>query len=508
MTTTPIVEEVWKACDLRGVYPGSITPALFRSVGGAIGTILVPGARVLVAGDNRLSTPGLMQALSEGLAAAGAGVRNAGHIPTPLAYFAARHTRADAVLMVTASHNPPQYNGLKLMLNSVPTTPEELGRIRALSEAGCFRQAQGNVERVDLRAEYLKTMLKRWRHLRGGGAQRVVLDAGNGIWSELAPVLFTDLGFDARCISCVSDGSFPDRPPDCARASNLVRLSQAVREHRNAIGVAWDGDGDRVAFVDEDGLYVTPDEIALLLVRSALTGDPIARDPIARDAGAGPHRSAEAGNGEARNGETGDGEIGTAKIGGATRRVVIDVKCSDLVRGEVVRCGGEPVIARTGHAFMRGRMVDERARLGLDACGHYFFAELDGGDDGVFAALSVLEAVESSGKTLRALRRELPRIFSAPEFRIPAALLPFAELRGRLRAAFPDAETSQVDGLRLLMADGVVLARESGTEPVLSLRIEGFTQESFEGIVERCAAFLPTLGQLLRVGLEEAPHPI
>jgi len=453
-----LVDDVWKACDLRGVYPDAASPGLFENVGSAIGTMLAPGSRVLIAGDYRLSTSELKAALTRGLVRAGVHLLDAGRGPTPLAYFAGRQLGADAVLMITASHNAACYNGLKLMLGAIPMTPGLMTEIRKLTESGMFRKEDGRLENVDLRPVYLRTMLTRWKNLQGRPKQRVVIDAGNGAWSEMAPVIFRDLGFETVCISCNIDGRFPDRSPDCARAANLAGLRAAVRNHPNAVGVAWDGDGDRVAFVDEDGECITHDEVAILFARSALKA-------IDRQTGG---------------------------------KIVIDIKCSDAVRRAVLDGGGEPLIERTGHAFMRGRMVAEDALLGLDACGHYFFRELNGGDDGLFAALHLLNLMRRDGGSLRELRKTTPSIYSTPELRIPAAELSFAEAKRALLGAFPTAEMTDFDGLRLMVANGVVLIRESGTEPVLSLRIEGFEHSSYQHILRQTTACLPVLTQFLR----------
>jgi phosphomannomutase / phosphoglucomutase len=459
------LSDAWKPCDLRGVFPGAISPALFREIGSAVGTLLPTAPRVVVAGDFRLSTPQLKSALTQGLIQTGALVFDAGQGPTPLAYYAAEQMNADAVLIVTASHNPAAHNGLKLMLGSVPTTPQRLMEIRELVESRRFRSGEGSMECINLRVHYMKAMLKRWRHLQGKMRRRVVLDAGNGAWSELAPVIFSDLGFESVCISCVIDGHFPDRSPDCARASNLWRLRDAVREHSQAIGIAWDGDGDRVAFVDEDGSYVSPDEIAILLAQASL---------------AASERNAD-----------------------IERKIVVDVKCADVVRQAVLQGGGVPLLERTGHAFMRGRMVDEDAALGLDACGHYFFRELNGGDDGLFAAFYLLNVLNDYGGSLRDLRRNLPSIFCTPELRFSAAQLPFAQAADALTRAFPSARAVEIDGLRLLLDDGVVLIRESGTESVLSLRIEGFDRPSYERILAHSLLSLPAVAGLLQRELEE-----
>ena len=467
MTSPSILaEDAWKPCDLRGRYPDAVSPDLFHSIGGAIGTMLSPSARVVVAGDFRLSTPELKSALIDGLMHSGVCVLDAGQGPTPLAYFAAQRLEADAVLIVTASHNPPEDNGLKLMLGSVPTHPQQLLEIRRLAESRAFRLGRGSMKCVDPRQLYMRTMLERWESLRQGEPGRVVLDAGNGAWSEMAPTIFRSLSFSATCISCVVDGTFPDRPSDCASASNLSRLSSVVREQRNAIGVAWDGDGDRVAFVDEAGRYVSPDEIAILFVRALLCQEESQRI--------------------------------------ANRKIVVDVKCSDIVRRSILQHGGTPLLERTGHAFMRSCMVAQEALLGLDACGHYFYRELHGGDDGLFAALMLLSLVRASGCTLAELRRSLPPIFGTPEIRIPSAALSYVEASAALRSAFPNARVEHLDGLRFVMVDGIVLLRQSGTEPVLSLRIEGFDGESYEHILAQCLECLPQAAPQLRSATIEA----
>ena len=453
---SPLANDAWKPCDVRGVFPDAVSPALFRRIGGAVATLLPPAANVVVAGDYRISTPELKRALIEGLTQSGATVLDTGQGPTPYAYFATRRRQADAVLIVTASHNPPAHNGLKIMLGSAPMTPQQLSRIRTLVEGTDLRPGKGNIELIDLRAQYLGTMLQRWESLHDGGSLRVVLDAGNGAWSELAPPVFRRLGFEVSCLSCTIDGTFPDRPADCTRAENLTRLRSAVLELRGAIGIAWDGDGDRAAFVDEDGGYVSPDEIAILLARHVLSD--------------------------------------TSRSNG---KVVVDLKHSDTVRRAVLEAGGIPLLERTGHAFMRSRMVAEHALLGLDACGHYFFQELDGGDDGLFSALYLLDVVRRNKCSLRDLRRSLPSIFSTPELRIPASVLGFVEATQALQSAFPSAAAMHVDGLRLLLSDGIVLIRESGTEPVLSLRIEGFDQPGYHRIRERCLSSLPALAGYL-----------
>ena len=467
-TNAPPITDPWKPCDLRGIYPHEISPELFQDIGGAIGTVVSAGARVVVGGDFRLSTPELKEALIQGLLPTGVTVSDMGQAATPVAYFTAGKLGADAVLIVTASHNPPAHNGLKLMIGGMATTPGQLLQIRAVTAKREFRKGHGRYECVNLQPLYQEMLLKRWGHLAGRRFARVVLDAGNGAMSEIAPQIFSELGYQIECISCVTDGRFPDRSSDCSRPSNLARLRSAVVQQPNSLGIAWDGDGDRVAFVDEAGRHVSTDEISILLAREVL------RERNAR---------------------------GTDQQG---NKIVVDIKFSDLVQREIGANGGTPLLERSGHAFMRGRMNSEGALLGLDACGHYFFRELEGGDDGLFSALFFVDLLKKNRMPLTELRRTIPPVFGTPELRIPVDRIGYAAALGRLRAAFPRARTMEVDGLRLMMDDGVVLIRESGTEPMLSLRIEGFDQPSFERLVEQCLASLPEAEQTLRRQINES----
>jgi phosphomannomutase len=449
-------ETPWKPCDLRGVYPNAVSEDLFRRVGAAIGSELAEGARVVVGGDFRISTPALKSALIEGLIVNPIRVEDVGHAPTPIIYFHAARTSAAAVLIVTASHNPAGHNGLKWMSGEMPPSPEDIQRIRERAESSGPHAVLGIVDRAEPIPAYRDMILDRWRGLRAG---RVVLDAGNGAWSHLGPRLFRDLGIKTVELHCEPDGTFPNRAPDCARTANLSALRTAVRE-QGGIGIAWDGDGDRVAFVDEDSVHASTDEISILLARDVLAGASRAEN------------------------------------------VVCDIKLSDAVRREVLAAGGVPLLERSGHAFMRARILQSQAILGLDACGHYFFREAGFRDDGLYSALLTLSILRGQ-RTLAGLRAGLTPMFSTPELRVPASVLGFADVRDRLRAAFPSAQESDIDGARFMLSDGVLLARESSTEPVVSLRIEGFESASYDFLLNNCLAALPEANLLLREQIEE-----
>jgi phosphomannomutase/phosphoglucomutase len=442
----------WKACDLRGPAPSEVSPELFRRIGRAVAAALPPAARVLVAGDFRLSTPELKRALVAGLG--GLEVLDAGQIPTPVAYFAHKRFRTDGVLIVTASHNPPDHNGLKLMLGALPPLPEDFERLRRLAEeAGSG--PEGSSRPVDPVPAYRQWMEERWR---GGPALRVVLDAGNGAWSRLGPEVFSSLGFDVAPLFCEIDGRFPNRAPDPARAENLSALCAEVKRSGAALGIAWDGDGDRVAFADETGRVVRADEMAVLLARRLL--------------------------------QPGD-------------KMVYDIKLSDVVRRAAAGMGAVPLMERSGHSFIKRRMIEENGALGCEISGHYFYRELGGGDDGLFTALLVSRMVSEWGP-LGELRKSVPPIFATPDLRIPAAEISYTELTARLRRLFPAARVSSLDGLRLETGQGFVLARQSVTEAAVTLRLEGFSRKDFEALRAQCLDALPEVARSIQEQSERA----
>ena len=439
----------WKACDIRGPFPDGVSPELFRLIGRSVASALPVRARIVVAGDFRVSTPALRSSLIEGLIASGAQVLDAGQIPTPVAYFAYQHFSTDAVLIVTASHNPAGYNGLKLMISPLPPLPEDIAQLRSHVEQGDFRASRGSVEKLNPVPAYRQWLKGRWKKRLAGSAMELVLDPGNGAWSELAPRIFTELGLHFRCLNCDVDGTYPNRAPDCARPAALTALRTEVTHTGSRLGIAWDGDGDRVAFVDETGSFVTSDEVAALLIRRLLKTH-----------------------------------------GGAP--VVFDIKLTSIVRRTVIECGGVPITERSGHAFIKRRMIEDDCLFGCEGSGHYFYRELGGGDDGLFSALAMIELVAEAG-SLHEIRQSLPAIFATPDVRLPASVLPYAEFERRLRKAFRSARETTIDGLRLETPQGSVLVRESVTEPVVTMRLEGSSAESLRSLLETCRATFPEL---------------
>jgi len=437
----------WKACDIRGPFPDEVSPELFRLIGQGVASGLPPGAKSLVAGDFRPSTPILKSALIEGLVMSGARVLDAGQIPTPIAYFAHQYFETDAVLIVTASHNPPTHNGLKLMVGGLPPLPEDFAQLRHQVDKGAFRSSKGSTERLDPVPAYRQGIIERWKNLAPAGRPEVVLDAGNGAWSELAPRIFAELGLPFHRLYCDVDGTYPNRSPDCARPEALAALQSEVTKTHSRLGIAWDGDGDRVAFVDETGSFATTDEVAALLIRRLL----------AKQAGA---------------------------------RVVFDIKLSSLVHRMVLEYGGVPIIERSGHTFIKRRMIEEECLFGCEASGHYFYQELRGGDDGLYSALLMIELVAEAG-SLRELRSSLAPLFVTPDLRLPASVLPYDEFVRRLRHLFRGARETTLDGYRFETPEGSVLVRESVTEPVITMRLEGSSAAALRSLLAACHSTFP-----------------
>ncbi len=442
------MSDPWKACDIRGVYPTDVSPDLFHRLGRSVGSSLAVASRVMIAGDFRASTPILKAALADGLMESGAHVLNAAQIPTPVAYFAHQHWKTAAVLIVTASHNPPEYNGLKLMLGHLPPAPEDLRQLRRSVEAGSWRRGSGIIESLDPVPAYEKWVMARWRAVVRPTGEGLVLDAGNGAWSELGPSLFEALGFRVHRLFCTINDAFPNRSADCARSGSLTALRREVMRTHADLGIAWDGDGDRVAFVDNAGSIVSPDEISALMIR-----DLVRREPSAP--------------------------------------VVYDIKLSEIVRQAIVASSGQPVMQRSGHAFIKRTMIEKNALFGCEASGHYFFRELNCGDDGLFAALYMSDLVRRSGVRLTKLRCGLPAFFITPDLRIPSQVLSFEELAKRLRSLLPSARATTLDGVRIETEEGFILARDSVTEPVVTLRLEGRNRASLKNLIDMCRRAFP-----------------
>lgn len=440
---------IFHACDIRGIAGRDLTDVAARKIGLAVGLKLA-GQEVVVGGDIRLSTPALQAIIIEALVESGCHVLDIGTVSTPAFSYALQKTAAAGGVMVTASHNPAPYNGFKLVLGPEPVSEADIADIARLVAAGARTAGHGSLTRLPVAADYLAFTAAR----AARGALKIVLDAGSGATSRLAPALFRALGYDVVELFCQPDGSFPHRPPNPALAENLAALGAEVRRTGAALGAAFDGDGDRVGFVDETGRPLDNDDIIVLLARHYLAAGPGA--------------------------------------------VVYDAKCSMVVAEEIATAGGRAVMARAGHTFSKQAFRRENALFAGEISGHFFFREL-GYDDGAFAALKIAEIVAARGP-LSALADGIPNYLLTPDIRIPYPQPDKEAVIAATAAALAPYRPNLIDGVRVEFADGWGMIRASVTEPLFTFRFEAKTPARLREIGEILLAALPA-------SLQEAVRP-
>ena len=446
----------FRDCDIRGVYGRDVTDDLARRLGGAMADLL-GGGPVIVAADLRASTPPLVAALVAGLLEGGSDVVDCGEIPTPTFYFARDALGIEAGVMVTASHNPADHNGFKPVLGALPILPDELATLRDLATApgagrADTRRRPGRLRHADVVGAY-----EAWLDERVGRAVAgevpfapVVVDAGHGSLWRLGPAAFERRGFRVARLFCSPDGTFPSRAPNPAEARQLAALGAAVVEAGAFLGVAFDGDGDRVGIVDERGSPVPMDAVIAL----------VARDLLERE---GP---------------------------GA---VVLDIKCSRAIDEVVRAAGGTTRMEKSGHTFMKRRVITSGAAFGGELSGHLFYRDLGGRDDALYSAIRVASLIAASGRPLSALVAELPQYVTSPDLRIPF-VGDAAALVDEIAAAVDDrCSVLRLDGVRADWPDGWGLVRPSVTEPLLTLRFEAHEASQLAEIVRRFLAASPSL---------------
>ena len=434
---------IYKDCDVRGVYGRELTAKDTYSIGRALAT-LSPG-RFLVGGDVRLSTPELKAALVRGLLDSGAEAVDLGTIPTPALYFALKRSGAPAGATVTASHNPPEYNGVKYMIGKTPVTRAAMDHLHDLVERGAFREGEGALTSWNVCADYLDFLAERFHAPQ---PLHVLVDAGCGAMGPVAPEAFRRAGYQVTELSCVPDGAFPDRSPNPAEYSSLAGTGAAVRAAGADFGVAFDGDGDRAVFLDESGTPVQNEKSLVLFIRALLKARPTP--------------------------------------------VVYDQKSSSVIRDAVLEMGGTPLPEKSGHAFIKKRFLENGAALAGEVSGHFFFGEL-GYDDGLFAALTMAQLIAKSGRTLGEMAAEIICPPITPDIRIfcpydqQQRWLDGAEAMARERGA----QISHLDGVRADFDDAWFLMRKSVTAEQITLRAEARSQQRLRALLSELAEVLP-----------------
>ena len=456
---------IFKAYDIRGVVPSTLTEEVAEALGRAFGTVALREgeATVAVGRDGRLSGPSLSAALVRGLTAAGVDVIDIGPATTPMLYFAA-NTLCSSGIQVTGSHNPKDYNGFKMVMGGRAIHGEEIQALRRLMASGDFGPAptrHGTVRLVNVLAPYRDRIAGDIKLAR---PMKIVIDSGNGIAGASAPGIFRALGCEVTELFSEVDGNFPNHHPDPSKPDNLRDLIRALKEGDAELGLAFDGDGDRLGIVTKDGQNIYPDRQMMLFAQDVLSRVP-------------------------------GGEI------------LFDVKCTQRLAPAIRAAGGKPLMFKTGHSLVKARMKELGAPLGGEMSGHIFFKERwFGFDDGTYAGARLLEILSKHADP-SAVLNGLPTSFSTPELNVkcaegePHGIVD--QLVAKANFAAP-AEVSTIDGLRVDWPDGFGLIRASNTTPVLVLRFEGHTQAALDRIQAEMLALLR--GVKPDASFEEAAH--
>ena len=438
----PLATEIFRAYDIRGIVDEQLSDAMLYHIGLAVGTQVKRNGedRIAVGADGRLSSPRLSQALMAGFADTGCRVLNLGAVPTPVLYFGVKTLGTASGIMLTGSHNPSNYNGCKIVIGGHTLANDSITALYDLIKLQDYELGIGAIEEHIIDQVYqnrIDSDVKLARPLK------VVLDAGNGIAGDIAPKLFKQLGCDVIPLFCEVDGNFPNHHPDPGKPANLVDLQAAVAKHKADIGLAFDGDGDRVGVITETGQMIYPDKLLMLFAE-----DVISRNPQAE--------------------------------------IIYDVKCTRLLEPFIQSKGGVPTMWKTGHSLIKSKMIETGALLAGEMSGHIFFKERwYGFDDGIYSAVRLCEILASTSESASAMFKRFPEDVSTPEINIQVTEDEKFDLVTQLQSAhFLTGNVSTIDGIRVDYADGWGLVRASNTTSVLVLRFEGQNQAVLQRIKE------------------------
>jgi phosphomannomutase/phosphoglucomutase len=441
-----IEPQIFREYDIRGVWGRDLTEESVDAIGRAFAVYLrkqfsKKKITVTVGRDVRLSSPAVFRNLAKGLIASGINVIDIGVCPTPLQYFSLYRLPVDGGVMITGSHNPPEFNGLKLSAGRETLYGESIQEIRRLVETREAIQGSGGMEGYDIIAEYHTYVKKLFGNLKG---VRVVVDAGNGTGGLVAPALLRALGCEVIELYCEPDGRFPNHHPDPVVPDNIKDLIKRVKAEKAHIGIGYDGDSDRIGVVDEDGETLWGDRLLILFARDILEKNP-----------------------------------------GAT--VIGEVKCSQTLFDDVKMHGGNPIMGKVGHSLIKSKMKETGALLAGEMSGHLFFADrYFGYDDAIYASLRLVEILSQKGEpySLKALLSDVPLTVSTPEIRFACPDEIKFRVIEEVKASFSDCPLIDIDGIRIQFGDGWGLVRASNTQPALVMRFEAKDAYSLARIKE------------------------
>ncbi len=432
-----IEKTMFREYDIRGIVGKDLTADVVELLGKAIGTYMQDKS-IVVGFDNRPSSRPFRDALVKGLLSTGMNVVDIGLCITPVLYFALRHLKISAGVMITGSHNPGEYNGFKIVSNFHSVYGREIQKLYELMVKGNFDQGVGTVKEASITENYLNYIKN---HIKLGKKMKIVLDCGNGTAGILAPKLLGKLGCEVTELYCESDGTFPNHHPDPAKPELYSRLAEAVKKEKADLGIAFDGDGDRIGVFDENGNVIFGDDLLILFSREVLERHPGAK-------------------------------------------ICVEVKCSQAVVEDIKAHGGVVVMSPTGHSLIEELMRKENALLTGEMSGHMFFAdEYFGYDDAIYASARLLRILSNTDKTIRQILDTAPKYFSTPVIRVHCPDDVKFDIIKKLVKFFKSRyEVIDIDGARVLFKDGWGLVRASNTQPDLTLRFEARTEKGLKEI--------------------------
>ncbi|NWF91678.1 MAG: phosphomannomutase/phosphoglucomutase [Syntrophaceae bacterium] len=427
--------QIYREYDIRGVVDKDLTPEIVRKLGQGFGSHMAAQGRfnLVVGRDGRLTSKAFRDALTKGLTSTGCNVVDIGLCPTPVYYFSIFHLDQEGGMMVTGSHNPPEFNGFKISVGKSTIFGEEIQALRRLIEKGEFLKGQGTVSEKEIIPAYQEHIKK---DIRLRKRLKVVIDAGNGTAGVVAGPLLRDLGCEVEELYCEIDGRFPNHFPDPTIPGNLKDLIERVKQTGSDVGIGYDGDGDRIGVVDETGNILWGDQLMILFSREIL---------------------------KERKGAT----------------FVAEVKCSENLFADIEKHGGRAIMWKTGHSLIKEKIKEEKAVLGGEMSGHIFFADrYFGYDDAIYASCRLVELLSKTDKRLSQLLGDVPKTFITPEIRVDCPDEIKFEVVERVKEALKkDYPIIDVDGVRVRFEDGWGLVRASNTQPVLVLRFEASTEK-------------------------------
>jgi len=433
--------DIFRAYDIRGVVDKQLTTDVVHAIGKAIGSEAHARGedKVVVARDGRLSGPKLSKALCDGIRATGLEVVDIGQVPTPVLYFATQVLSQGSGVMITGSHNPPEYNGLKIMLRGETLYGDTIKALATRILEGNLQQGKGDIQQVDITDNYMSRLVT---DVNLKNKPKVIVDCGNGVAGDTVPEVLRQLGCEVVEMYCEVDGSFPNHHPDPSKLENIEELRAAVIEQKADLGVAFDGDGDRLGVIDSKGNVIWPDRVLMIL----------AADVLRRNPGA---------------------------------QIIYDVKCTRNLASVIKEHGGEPLMWKTGHSFIKAKMRETGALLAGEMSGHLFIKERwYGFDDALYACARLLEALSGDERSSAEVFAALPDTVNTPELNIMMQEGETFPLMDKLvgEADFGDATIITLDGMRVEYSDGWGLIRCSNTTPCLVLRFEADNQEALTRI--------------------------